>query len=197
MRHEPEVGDRIELAYLRGCFGRIVSKELIETDFRGNKRHPWTAYSASCGPPVSEVISLHRNEFMLADAVGALAAVANGLSIYVTIEYGYVDAEWFYPGTLHELFTDYAAGNTPFSRGSKKARGYYIEDSPKGMRDYSIIMTINEEDDSSIAFGSWEIDPEWSTDKTRFIPKFKLNGLPGRAKFDAVTALAMRAEDAA
>lgn len=192
---DPDVGDRIELVYLPGCYGRIVKKELVHND--DNYREPWTAYSAACSEPVNDVISLQRSEFKTPDAVGALSALAGELSIYVTIEYGFVHAEWIYPGTLHELFTDYAAGNTPFSRGSEKARGYYIEDSPRKMRDYDIIMRVNEEDDSSLSFGEWKVVPEWHPTKTTFVPRYELHGLPGRAHFDVVMALAMRAEDAA
>jgi hypothetical protein len=188
---EPDVGDRIELVYLPGCYGRILKKELVHND--DDYREPWTAYTATCGEPVRDVISLQRSEFKTPDAVGALGAVANELSVYISVEYGYVSVEWCYPGTLHDLFTDYAAGLTPFSRGGEKARGYYIENSPKNMRDYQVVIHIDEADDSSIAFGEWKVVPDWHPTKTTFVPLIKLHGLPGCARYDVVTALAVAA----
>ena len=116
------------------------------------------------------------------------------LLVHISLEYGFLSMEWVYPGTLHELFTDYAAGNVP---GWGECRGEVTEGTEREIRDFVILMHVHESDDSDLRYGEWKIDPEWSTEKTAFISKLTIEGLPGKARFDAVSALALVAENAA
>jgi hypothetical protein len=118
------------------------------------------------------------------------------LVVRVSMEYGFEELVWYYPGTLHELFTDYAAGNVPhWGEPTQRIRGN-AHDMPDRMsvRRFDIHIHIHEEDDSDLRYGHWAEDPTATTeDKMRFHADVSIEGLPGQAQYDAVTALALAA----